>query len=475
MSDEQKPEVQEFAASFKGFMDRMVSQAPPAEDAFFLQRLRTHFQTEPAQLPVLREKFPQSEHPNLHTAFTNYLAGEGRSAEVMGIARADVHREVGLIQLTQRAHNQWYRLEEGPVEYVNIQLNDDQVLACIQSGLYLVRDQEKQLAVLIQGPSQVNWQKTIQIEVMAPDHAIAEAFLRSIRTSMRQLNVYRGKVISLSVAEGGLSVNFHQLPSIPRAGIVLPANVLERIERQTIGFAKLAPKLQASGRHLKRGLLLYGPPGTGKTLTAMYLAGQMSDRTIILLTGSSIGLIEQSCLMARLLQPATIILEDVDLIAEERTHQSTGTNAVLFELLNQMDGLAEDADILFLLTTNRPEILEPALAARPGRIDQAMEIPLPDYDGRHRLFQLYSQGMKVKVEGWEQLYQQTEGVSAAFIRELMRRSALLAADESEQIVVTEHHITEALHELVFDGGALTKQLLGAGSAFSANPRREEDC
>jgi ATP-dependent 26S proteasome regulatory subunit len=59
----------------------------------------------------------------------------------------------------------------------------------------------------------------------------------------------------------------------------------------------------------------------------------------------------------------------VGLIAEERTQQSVGTNALLFELLNQMDGLAEDCDGLFLTTTNRPEIMEPALASRPGRID----------------------------------------------------------------------------------------------------------
>jgi ATP-dependent 26S proteasome regulatory subunit len=52
--------------------------------------------------------------------------------------------------------------------------------------------------------------------------------------------------------------------------------------------------------------------------------------------------------------------------------------AMLFELLNQMEGLAEDADLVFLLTSNRPDVVEPALAARPGRIDLALEIPLPD-------------------------------------------------------------------------------------------------
>ena len=170
--------------------------------------------------------------------------------------------------------------------------------------------------------------------------------------------------------------------------------------------------------------------------------------------------------MARLLQPATVILEDVDLIAEERTNQQLGCNALLFELLNQMDGLADDADILFLLTTNRPDILEPALASRPGRIDQAIEIPLPDLDCRRRLFELYGKGLNLRLQHLPELVDQTEGVSAAFIRELMRKAALFAADESDDMLVEDRHIEEALRELVFEGGELTKRLLGATRAFS---------
>src|SRR5437763_16980645 len=165
------------------------------------------------------------------------------------------------------------------------------------------------------------------------------------------------------------------------------------------------------------------------------------------------------------LPSATVILEDVDLIAEERTHQEVGCNALLFELLNQMDGLADDADVLFLLTTNRPDILEPALAARPGRIDQAIEIPLPDRACRRQLFDLYGQGLTLRLEHLSELIEQTEGVSAAFIRELMRKAALFAAEEGDEIIVEDRHIDEALKELVFEGGELTKRLLGASGAF----------
>jgi ATP-dependent 26S proteasome regulatory subunit len=125
-----------------------------------------------------------------------------------------------------------------------------------------------------------------------------------------------------------------------------------------------------------------------------------------------------------------------------------------------MDGLADDADILFVLTTNRPDLLEPALASRPGRVDQAIEIPAPDDECRRRLFGLYGRGLTLQIAELSRFIARTEGASPAFIRELIRRAALFAADDGPEIVVTDRHLDEALHELVVEGGELTKSLLG---------------
>ena len=70
---------------------------------------------------------------------------------------------------------------------------------------------------------------------------------------------------------------------------MLADGVLERVERHTVGFAAHRDRLLAAGRHLRRGLLLHGQPGTGKTLTAMYLAGRMGERTVVLLTAVRSG------------------------------------------------------------------------------------------------------------------------------------------------------------------------------------------
>jgi ATP-dependent 26S proteasome regulatory subunit len=167
-----------------------------------------------------------------------------------------------------------------------------------------------------------------------------------------------------------------------------------------------------------------------------------------------------------MLAPATVILEDVDLIGTERHMQTVDANALLFELLNQMDGLADDADILFLLTTNRPDILEPALASRPGRIDQAIEVPPPDAACRRRLLELYSRGLRLELTALDRLIERTEGVSGAFIRELLRKAAVFAAEDDGEspLVVRDSHLEEALAELLVAGGPLTQSLLGAAKA-----------
>ncbi len=176
---------------------------------------------------------------------------------------------------------------------------------------------------------------------------------------------------------------------------------------------------------------MHGAPGTGKTLTVMYLASAMRDRTVLLTTGRNIGLMGRTCAMARALEPSIVVLEDVDLIAEDRTKGGSGSaTPLLFELLNEMDGLADDVDILFLLTTNRPDLLEPALASRPGRVDQAIEIPLPDATCRGRLFDLYGKGADAAAHARGAAFYREDGETAtpAFIRELLRRAALFAAD-----------------------------------------------
>jgi ATP-dependent 26S proteasome regulatory subunit len=219
--------------------------------------------------------------------------------------------------------------------------------------------------------------------------------------------------------------------------------------------------LRAGGQHVKRGLLLHGPPGTGKTLTVRYVAGRSGDHTVVVLTGGGLGMIRPACSLARMLQPSIVVLEDVDLIAQHRGYVET--NPLLFDVLNQMDGIDEDADVSFLLTTNRADLLEPALAARPGRVDLALEIPLPDDEGRRRLLELYGRDLDLRISDAEAVVRRTAGVTASFVKELVRKAALLSALEGGgdgAPVVTDRHMALALDELLAEESEMTRALLG---------------
>jgi ATP-dependent 26S proteasome regulatory subunit len=229
-----------------------------------------------------------------------------------------------------------------------------------------------------------------------------------------------------------------------------------------VGVAEHRQRLLAAGQHLKRGLLLYGPPGVGKTHSVRFLMAEMTDVTIVELSGDSLHAIGTACSVARTLQPAMIVVEDVDLIAEEREMYG-GSNPLLFQLLNEMDGLAEDTDVVFLLTTNRAEALEPALAARPGRVDQAVALDLPDGDARRRLFALYRGELEVDESHLESVIERTRGVTASFLKELLRRAALIAADADgggDRLAVSAAQLDEALDELMDTRNAMTRTLLG---------------
>jgi len=134
-------------------------------------------------------------------------------------------------------------------------------------------------------------------------------------------------------------------------------------------------------------------------------------------------------------------------------------------LLNEMDGLAADARILFVLTTNRPEVLEPALAARPGRVDQAIEIGLPGETERRRLVERYAGGLAISEELGAATAKRTGRVSAAFIKELMRRAAQAMLERGGECSLELCDIERALQDMLRAGGKLGARALGAEAAI----------
>jgi ATP-dependent 26S proteasome regulatory subunit len=131
-----------------------------------------------------------------------------------------------------------------------------------------------------------------------------------------------------------------------------------------------------------------------------------------------------------------------------------------------MDGAAPDAARLLVLTTNRADLLEPALAARPGRVDVAVEIDLPDSDARRRLLALYGRELPLRLSDSEitDIVERTDGVTASFIKELLRRAVLESLDEDpSRLAVGAPQLTRALDGLLDSTQEVTRSLLGVGN------------
>ena len=311
------------------------------------------------------------------------------------------------------------------------------------------------------------------LEVLAADRAAAAATRDEIERLMRVHDVFRGQVLSFTESEhhGNELVSFLPRPAVTTQDVVLPDGVLESIEEHIIGVADWSRELLSAGQHLKRGLLLHGPPGTGKTHTVRYLTSRLTGSTVILLTGRSIRFIDAAAALARRLQPSMVVLEDVDLVATDRDYTPDG-NPLLFSLLDAMDGVGADADVTFVLTTNRADILETALADRPGRVDLAIEIPRPDAGCRERLFRVYIRDLAVDAD-LDPVVAGTEGVTASFAKEMIRRTVLasLRAGESPP-VLRDVHFAAVLAEMNGERHALTRSLLGAGLGGGEPPGQE---
>jgi ATP-dependent 26S proteasome regulatory subunit len=120
-------------------------------------------------------------------------------------------------------------------------------------------------------------------------------------------------------------------------------------------------------------------------------------------------------------------------------------------------------------------MLEQALAARPGRVDHAAELPLPDAEARRRLIRLYQGRLVLDLAEPEAVITRTEGVTASFIKELLRKAALFAAEDGAApdvagpLRVTDTHMTAALDQLLDTRNQLTRVLLGSHVDRGSSP------
>jgi energy-coupling factor transporter ATP-binding protein EcfA2 len=428
-----------------------------------LPLLDEHFGQPADDLPVVQESIDAHRVVDVDIALAE-IAERDPDHRLLGIGGGDQRHHSSLSDLMAQA--EWGRFRQGQVDRLNLATGPDTDRATVAFGLHLFSCDGSPVAVL-QRAGNAQYGSHARLELLTPTPEIATALLAELRELAMARSVIRGRVISFSgnPYEHSLSgITFVRRPDLPADRVILPDGTLDQVRAHVVGLAEHREQLQSKGQHLKRGVLLYGPPGTGKTHTVRHLVGAVPDTTVVLLTGTQMGFVSSAAQIARAHQPAIVVLEDCDLIAEDREqmHYGGGPSPLLFTLLDAMDGLDADADVVFLLTTNRAEALERALAQRPGRVDLAVEIPLPDEAARRELIALYASGVGFSTSAVEEAAAAAAGTTASYAKELVRRAVLLAAMDDRE--PADEDLAAATAQLQADGASLTRALLGSGRA-----------
>ena len=207
-----------------------------------------------------------------------------------------------------------------------------------------------------------------------------------------------------------------------------------------------------------KGILLYGPPGTGKTLLAKAVAKE-SEANFIQVKGPSllsmwVGKSEEGMRKvfsrARQVSPCIIFFDEIDSLAGKRGYDSGTrvTERVLNQLLAEMDGIEDLANVIVIGATNRPDMLDSALL-RPGRFDRILLVGVPEKEGREHIFKIHTKNMPFAEDvNIKKLIDQTEGYAGADIESLVREAAMLALRENiNNKEVKMRHFEEALKKV----------------------------
>ncbi len=438
---------------------------PTSKHRYTFQLLDWHFgDVSPDSFVKTSRTYPGRVRADLQTAIEKLFSA--KAIRALGVKQQYGHEHIDLTTVWTKGRNAH---GIAPLSFEEIDIGEAAPKQCQINGLWLLEEDNARYAAVLSRENDYTGGFKIFLEIGGPQGeqtaAICRRIFDSIEEHIREAKSYRGKVLSLeqSPRYGGSStgITVHRIESVDRDQVILPELSLKELDRSIIRFCEQRDQLRELGLRTKRGVLFYGPPGTGKTHTIRYLASQLPGHTTFLVTAEQIGLLPEYFSLARLLQPVIFVIEDADLLAKSRERMHGPADEILLnQLLNEMDGLKEDADILFILSTNKPEVLEEALIARPGRIDQLIEFPRPDDGCRRRLMTLYGGSLVIPNDLTDDIVSRTEGVSASFIKELMRRLAQYSIEREAKGTVEQDDVQQALEEMLSQASVLNLAVLG---------------
>ena len=298
---------------------------------------------------------------------------------------------------------------------------------------------------------------------------VTEAAMAALRRDTEKPTVSRAdfETAMASVEPSAMREYVAESPTVDFEDVGGLEDAKDTLERAVEWPLLYGPLFEAADTDPPSGVLLYGPPGTGKTLLARALAGESGVNFIHVngpeLLDRYVGESEESVRevfeLARQTAPTIVFLDEIDAVAGKRGETHEVTERVVSQLLTELDGVVDNPNVVVVAATNRKAVLDDALL-RPGRLEEHVEVPLPDAAGRRKILDVHT-GRKPLADDvdLDDLVARTEGYSGADIEALVREAAMAAIDDivlahepeaaneyADDISITAAHFEEALEE-----------------------------
>ncbi len=229
--------------------------------------------------------------------------------------------------------------------------------------------------------------------------------------------------------------------------------------QEVVEFLKTPERFLALGAKIPKGVLLMGPPGVGKTLLARAVAGEegvpffsiSGSEFVEMFVGVGASRVRDLFDQAKRNAPCIVFVDEIDAVGRHRGAGLGGGHDEREQTLNQilveMDGFDTNTNVIVLASTNRPDILDPALL-RPGRFDRRVTLDSPDVKGREEILDVHSKGKPLAEDvNMEAIAKQTAGFSGADLMNLVNESAILAARRNKTII-TYDELAESIDRVI---------------------------
>ena len=238
--------------------------------------------------------------------------------------------------------------------------------------------------------------------------------------------------------------------------------------KEIIDYLRSPKKFTDMGAHIPKGILMVGPPGTGKTLVAKAVAGEANvpffsisgSDFVEMFVGTGASRVRDMFKTAQKSAPCIIFIDEIDAVGRQRGAGMGGGNdereQTLNQLLVEMDGMTDNAGIVVIAATNRPDVLDPALL-RSGRFDRRVTVSLPDIKGREAILQVHARNKKLASDvSLANLAKRTPGFSGADLANVLNEGAILAVRKNEP-KVTMTDLDEAIDRVMMGPAKKSKK------------------